>query len=48
MMSLYRRKKIGGLDPNDLQYARKLEQFIKRMSPAELDRLLHAGASTAG
>jgi hypothetical protein len=47
-MKLYRRKKVRGLDPNDRQYDRKVEQLIKRMSPAELDRLLHGGESTAG
>jgi hypothetical protein len=46
-MKLYRRKQVRGLDPNDRQYDRKVEQLIQRLSPAELDRLLHDEESTA-
>jgi hypothetical protein len=46
-MKLYRRKKVRGLDPNDRHYDRKVEQLIKRMSPTELDRLLHDGGGSA-
>jgi hypothetical protein len=46
-MKLYRRKKVRGLDPKDRQYDRKVEQLIRRMSPAGLDRLLRGVESTA-
>jgi hypothetical protein len=40
-MKAYRRKKVRGFDPNDRGYDRKVEQLVKRMSPAELDRLIN-------
>ena len=36
----YGRKKRHGLDPNDRDYDRKLEEEIKRMNPRDLDELL--------
>lgn len=36
----YARKARHGLDPNDRSYDRELEQRLKSMDPAELDRLL--------
>jgi hypothetical protein len=36
-----RKKRPGGLDPNDRQYDRKLQATVKRMDPAELDEMLH-------
>jgi hypothetical protein len=36
-----RKKRAGGLDPNDRHYDRALEQELKRLPPAELDEFLH-------
>jgi hypothetical protein len=36
-----RKKRPGGLDPNDRQYDRQLQATVKRMDPAELDEMLH-------
>ena len=37
----YGRKTQRGVQPNDRQYSRKLEQKLKRMRPEELDELLN-------
>jgi hypothetical protein len=37
----YGRKTQRGVEPNDRQYSRKLEQKLKRMRPEELDELLN-------
>ncbi|NJS39876.1 MAG: hypothetical protein HC783_13660 [Rhodobacteraceae bacterium] len=36
----YARRKQRGMDPNDRGYDRELEEQLKKMDPAELDRLL--------
>jgi hypothetical protein len=40
----YRRKAYPNFDPNDRQYDRKVEQYIKRMTPEDLDEVLNGGA----
>ena len=40
-MRQYQRKAQRGVEPNDRQYSRKVEQKLKRMRPEELDELLH-------
>jgi hypothetical protein len=37
----YQRKHYPNTDPNDRTYDREIEAKIKRMSPEELDELLH-------
>ena len=37
----YARKHYPNWDPNDRAYDRRLEALLKRMSPQELDRLMH-------
>jgi hypothetical protein len=37
----YARKHYPGHDPNDRQYDREIEQIIRRMSPEDLDELMH-------
>ncbi len=37
----YQRKAQRGVEPNDRQYSRKIEQKLKRMRPEEFDELLH-------
>ncbi|MEQ4305029.1 hypothetical protein ABNF97_27225 [Plantactinospora sp. B6F1] len=40
-MKAYGRVAAGnGSDPNDRHYSRKLEAQLKRMNPADLDRLI--------
>jgi hypothetical protein len=36
-----RKKRPGGLDPNDRRYDRKLEATVKRLDPRDLDEMLH-------
>ena len=38
-----RKARAGGLDPNDRDYDRRVENRIRRMSPEDLDALLRAG-----
>ena len=40
-MKEYRRKKRRGWDPNDRHYDRRVERILQRLSPEELDRVLH-------
>ena len=42
-MRQYQRKAQRGVEPNDRQYDRKVEEEIKRMDPFELDRLINGG-----
>ena len=37
----YERKAYPNFDPNDRQYDRKIEEYIKRMKPEELDKILN-------
>jgi hypothetical protein len=37
----YGRRAQKGIEPNDRGYSREFETVVKRMKPAELDRLLH-------
>ena len=39
----YARKAQKGVEPNDRQYEREIEESIKSMKPEELDRLLRDG-----
>jgi hypothetical protein len=43
----YARKHYPGHDSNDRRYDREIEQIIRRMSPADLDELMHGGAPEA-
>ncbi len=36
----YGRKAQKGIEPNDRRYVREVENVVKRMKPADLDRLL--------
>ena len=36
----YARKAQRGREPNDRRFDRKVEQMVKRMKPADLDRLI--------
>jgi hypothetical protein len=40
-MRQYQRKAQRGVEPNDRQYDRKVEEEIKRMDPFELDQLIN-------
>jgi len=40
-MRQYKRKAQRGVEPNDRQYDRKVEEEIKRMDPFELDQLIN-------
>ena len=41
---LYGRKaRVGGLDPNDRTYDRRVEKAVRRMDPERLDALLRGG-----
>ena len=42
-MRQYQRKAQRGVEPNDRQYDRKVEEEIKRMDPFELGRLINGG-----
>ena len=37
----YQRKAQRGAEPNDRQYDRKIERYIRRMKPEELDKVLN-------
>jgi len=37
----YQRKAQRGGEPNDRQYDRKIERYIRRMKPEELDKVLN-------
>ena len=37
----YKRKRRPGFDPNDRRYDHKIQELIRRMSPEELDALMH-------
>ena len=37
----YKRKAQSGAEPNDRHYDRKIERYIRRMKPEELDKLLN-------
>jgi len=37
----YARKHYPGRDPNDRGYDREIEEIVRRMTPEELDELMH-------
>ena len=43
-----RKKRPGGLDPNDRQYDCKLEATVKQLDPRELDELLRGDFDQEG
>lgn len=38
-----RKRRPGGLDPNDRKYSRKMEKAVLRMDPEDLGRMMYGG-----
>jgi len=44
----YKRKRQPGHDPNDRRFDHEIQQAIRRMSPEELDVLMHGDEDEEG